>query len=108
MQCNATHRTHYHSRGFTNTDHFGDASIYVHHWTHGWPVQAIAGWLRNGNVAVAPQRAGSVHLFYTLEPPLMLPFEGVEGFDGEVSYRKDALMYVPNWDQYAVQGPPLS
>ena len=31
--------------------------------------------------AIAQQRARSVHLFYTLEPPMMLPFKGIKGFD---------------------------
>lgn len=49
--------------------------------------------------------ASDVNLFMTMEPPAQLAFAGVEGYDGEVSFRSDSAIWRPLvdlmtvWDQ---------
>ena len=100
--CNETHATEYHQRPFNSSEHFGRGAVYVHHLLgaeeeeegmHGAETvvgriqrgSVRSGWYRNYHAVVQPLTAQSVHLAYSMEPPVHWPWRGLEGFDGEMT-----------------------
>ena len=85
-RCNATHSTEYcrsddeRSQGAGDTAH----TVRVRMWHY-------------GSVPRPPRRRApaDVLLFMTMEPPIQLDFDSVAGYDGEVSYRRDAAVWRP-------------
>jgi hypothetical protein len=115
-RCNSTHQTEYLLRPLNDTEHFGRRAIYIHHFSFWDEIQPRGaaratligqsimqsrrdGWYKNYHTLLQPQRSHSLHLAYTLEAPGDWPFKGLEGYDGEATYRRDAAVYMPDGNE---------
>ena len=85
-KCNDTHTVEYRVDGVERPAQRGDTNhvIRVRFWHGGPPPRPL---VRKG--------AEDVLLFLSLEPPSMMRFRGVNGYDGEVSFRRDSTVWRP-------------
>ena len=85
-RCNETHTVEYREDDVERPRQRGDTDhvVRVRFW-HGGPEPR----------PLTRKGADDVLLFLSLEPPSMMRFRGVNGFDGEVSFRQDSTIWRP-------------